>query len=106
LRKTYTSRWQSLESVTDTTLCANTGGTWDPAHPASGARPDSTTPCNCAAGKTFVPGDFGCVVPVDPGESACDDSNGFYTDDDSTLLGSFCVCPKGSAIAANGCVAL
>ncbi len=36
-------------------------------------------------------------------ESECDATNGFYTDDDATLIGSFCRCGIGRYAGAAGC---
>jgi hypothetical protein len=105
LRKIYGSRWLQLAAVTDEQLCDKSGGTWDVALLAKGARGGSTTPCTCSDG-TFVPGAGGCTKPLDIPEPDCRDTGGEYTDDDSTYLGTFCVCPSGTGLTDKGCEAL
>ena len=39
-------------------------------------------------------------------ESACDDTNGSYTDDDATRIGTFCQCGLGRTMTETGCADL
>ena len=136
LRKTYASRWTNLVAVDDPTLCNASGGTWSPAAsapvstapktppttkgqqpaqpPPVGAPPVTVAPlapdawmsCQCAAGERFVGGAGGCMHIATADESACDASNGSYTDDDATKLGTFCACGLGRTLVDTGCVDL
>ena len=97
LRKTYSSRWVSLRKRAVKSLCTTSGGTW-------------TTECACPGsgtwpGTTFIAGGGGCQAVSGTDESECDDSNGFYTDDDATLIGSYCECGIGRYASDTGCAA-
>ena len=100
LRKSYTSRWITLRRTTPHALCTADGGTWN-----------STSPCLCpgAGGWSrdgyvvFAPGAGGCAWVAGADESACDESGGFYTDDDSTLIGTYCRCELGQYLTNDGC---
>jgi hypothetical protein len=82
LRKTYSTRWQSLYTTTPT-----------------------ITPC--PAGQEFVAGAGGCIANPGANESNCDDSLGMWTDDDATLIGSYCICSIGQYLDATGaCTAI
>ncbi len=94
LRKTYTSRWLTLDAASQTDLCDATGGAW------------SNATCACpGAGPLddnhggFVAGAGGCVEIPGGGESACDDSGGLYTDDETTPVGTYCECGLGRYVA-------
>ncbi len=94
LRKTYTSRWLSLRKKTANALCTASGGTLD------------AGTCACPGptdwpGAIFVAGLGGCTVAPGATEDDCYTSGGFYTDDDATLIGSFCRCGRGRYIADN-----
>lgn len=132
LRKTYTTSWTKLAAVTDDALCGDSGGTWTippppPATPAKGAPPTTkgtqpaspppagATPaaplapppyCACpTAGDGFV-APIGCMHLTVSTESACDDTNGSYTDDDATKIGTYCQCGIGRVMTETGCVDL
>jgi hypothetical protein len=103
LRKTYSSRWLTLDAVTQTDVCEASGGTWN-----------GSAPCLCPGGNdlltthgAFVPGAGGCILIGGGGEDACDSSNGLYTDDDSTLIGTYCICGLGRHVGPGpgACVA-
>jgi hypothetical protein len=112
LRKTYTSRWFTLEARTDETLCTSTGGTWDSQQDFDGAAAGTTTHCNCGQdpnmwpSPAFVPGAGGCRMSFAIGEDACDMTLGAYTDDDRDSLGDYCRCAAGTRPTDDGCVAL
>lgn len=93
LRKTYTTRWVSLDKVTTEDQCDGSGGTWsgDCACPDAGAAVDTHG--------VFVPGAGGCIDIGGGGEDACDSSGGLYTDDDSTPIGTYCECGLGRYVA-------
>ncbi len=99
LRKTYSSRWQTLKKKTQSSVCTASGGSWS-----------SSTLCTCPGpmawpGVFFVPGAGGCMLVSGTDESECDDTNGAYTDDDSTFIGSFCRCGIGKYAGDDGCTA-
>ena len=97
LRKSYTSRWLALYRTTPASRCTATGGTW--------ASIDCTCPGNVVgeyAKTVFVPGAGGCVANPGASETNCDDSNGQWTDDDATLIDSFCECGLGRYDDADG----
>ncbi|MEO8842010.1 MAG: hypothetical protein ABI591_30280 [Kofleriaceae bacterium] len=102
LRKSYTSRWLTLRKTSAATRCTNTGGSWH------------ATTCSCP-GDTgwsdteyvgFVAGAGGCTTIPGVSESECDASGGYYTDDDATLVSTFCQCDRGEYLASDGCTAL
>jgi hypothetical protein len=104
LRKSHTKRWFSLFAATLSSQCANTGGTWD----------GSLSDCACPGAvpgmppaTIFVPGAGGCIALPGSDESACDAAHGMWTDDDSTLIGTYCVCGVGRYDdAAGSCSAI
>ena len=94
LRKAYSTRWQSLFLSSPGLACATTGGTW-------------TTDCACPQNQpnmyqVFVPGAGGCIASPGASESNCDDSYGMWTDDDATLIGSYCICAVGQYLDDTG----
>jgi len=97
LRKTYTSRWFSLRKRLASSVCTQSGGSW-------------TTECDCGPNNTwpgpaFVPGAGGCMIVSGTDESECEDTGGFYTDDDATLIGAYCECGAGRYPSDSGCAA-
>lgn len=97
LRKSYTTRWFSLYRTTATAQCTGSGGAW-----SGGA-------CTCAGNvpgqwalHVFVAGAGGCIATPGANESNCDDSDGSWTDDDATLIDSYCACGLGRYDDANG----
>jgi hypothetical protein len=105
LRKTYTTRWLTLAARTDQQLCEETGGTWGDAPSSTVVPMHGYTPCDCGAPSTvvFVPGTGGCFEPATVSEDACDSTQGSWTDDDSTDLGTFCACSAGQYLSSSGC---
>ena len=93
LRKSRTTRWIELGSSTVATSCTVAGGTWDGAT------------CGCPAGRSFVPGANGCIEAPGANEAKCDASNGLWTDDDATLIGSYCNCGSGRRVGRDGACA-
>lgn len=100
LRKAYSSRWLTLRKRLVTSLCTSDGGTWS----------DGTCACPGADGNWsddgyvgFVAGLGGCTTIPGAGESECDDTGGWYTDDDATLVGAYCRCERGSYLSNAGC---
>ena len=81
LRKAYATRWQSLYTTT--------------------ADPNPM----CASGQEYVAGAGGCIATPGASESNCDDSMGMWTDDDATLIGSYCICGIGEYLDATGACA-
>src|SRR5262249_18337066 len=107
LRRAHQSRWQTLSTITPRTLCRESGGSWvvNPTAPAG-------TPAECdCPGPTqdyplapqFIPGAGGCLEVENTDEDSCDNSGGGWTDDDATLIGTFCTCPLGQALTTTGC---
>ena len=102
LRKAYSTRWLTLRKTSATALCNGDQGTW-----ASGY-------CSCPGEGGwsdegyvgFVPGLGGCTSIPGAGESECDDTEGYYTDDDATLVNTYCLCEHGMYLANTGCEAL
>ena len=78
LRKAYSTRWQSLY-----TTVANTNPM-------------------CAPNQVYVAGAGGCIATPGQSETNCDASKGMWTDDDSTLIQSYCICDVGQYLAATG----
>jgi hypothetical protein len=101
LRKAYSTRWQSLYLSSPGLACASSGGAW-------------TTDCACPLNQpgtwpvqVFVPGAGGCIATPGANEGNCDDSHGMWTDDDATLVGSYCICTQGEYLTADGgCAAI
>ncbi|HEX8952203.1 MAG TPA: hypothetical protein VF945_10190 [Polyangia bacterium] len=93
LRKTRTSRWMTLAAAAEPDLCAASGGTW------SGS-------CSCGAGwpTAYSPGAGGCWLSPSAGETACDDSQGTYSDDEANAAGTFCDCGYARHLTDAGCV--
>ena len=90
LRKTYSSRWLTLDATKAADLCDATGGTWssnDCACPGAGSAADTHG--------GFVAGAGGCIDVPGGGEDACDGSGGLYADDDATPIGTYCLCGLG-----------
>ncbi|CAN5908786.1 hypothetical protein BH11MYX2_BH11MYX2_39400 [soil metagenome] len=102
LRKAYSSRWQVLYTSSPSLQCTSTSGTW--------AADACTCPGNDPSAPSvtlFASGAGGCYAAPDPYESDCDDTGGFWTDDDATALGTYCVCGAGRYISATaGCVGI
>jgi len=92
-RKSHTTRWIELSSSTVAASCTADGGTWDGAM------------CGCPSGRIFAPGAGGCIEVSTANEAKCDSSNGLWTDDDATLIGSFCNCGSGRRIDRDGACA-
>ena len=90
LRKSHTTRWTELGSSTVAATCSADGGKWD----------GST--CTCPTDHIFVSGAGGCVVAPAANEAKCDASNGLWTDDDATPVGSYCRCGSGRRIDNTG----
>ena len=95
LRKTYTARWLTLKKRSLSALCTASGGTWggDCTCPGPAGWPNAA----------FIAGAGGCIMVSGTDESECDGTNGFYTDDDSTPIGSFCECGVGRYAGDAGC---
>lgn len=87
LRKSYTSRWLTLGPTTESAVC-------------NGAWVDGS--CGCAAGQTFVAGAGGCIPMRGANEKNCDATGGLWTDDDATLIGSYCICGADRYVDATG----
>jgi hypothetical protein len=101
LRKSYTSRWFALYRATPASTCTGSNGAWDGSDCTCAGNTPGTWPAN-----VFVPGAGGCVPTPGASEDACDTSNGFWTDDDATLIDSYCRCgldrydgPTGACVA-------
>lgn len=97
LRKTYTSRWFSLFASSVSSQCASTGGTF------------ANDTCTCpnstysdSGYEAFAAGAGGCIFAPSGSEEACDSSGGFYTDDDSTAISTFCTCGIGRFVTDDG----
>ncbi|GAC1549762.1 MAG: hypothetical protein NVS3B10_12990 [Polyangiales bacterium] len=101
LRKAHKTRWVSLASVDDATLCDASGGTW-----SAPSTPSPASGCGCPSGESYVAGAGGCMHVAVSTEDACDQSNGSYTDDDATRLGTFCACGLRRTMTDTGCVDL
>lgn len=100
LRKSYGSRWVTLATTTPAARCSASAGSWA----GDSCTCPGTTPGTFPA-VIFVPGGGGCIARPADNESACDDSQGLWMDDDATLAGSFCVCALGEYVAATGACA-
>jgi len=101
LRKAFSTRWQTLATTDAATRCTASGGAWngDCSCPGSG---NGATPH-----PAFAPGAGGCIIAPGGGEDACDSSNGLYTDDDATPIGTFCECGLGRHVVdAGSCAAI
>ncbi|MBV8759660.1 MAG: hypothetical protein JO257_20390 [Deltaproteobacteria bacterium] len=97
LRRAHSTRWQSLYLSSAGLACATSGGTY------------TGTDCTCPANEpmmpiqqVFVPGAGGCIANPGASESNCDDSQGMWTDDDATLIGSYCICAVGEYLDSTG----
>jgi hypothetical protein len=103
LRKTYTSRWISLDKITERQACTLSGGDWG----------IETPPCTCDAVANpdwshymaSFPGLGGCFEIFAANEDGCS-STGSYTDDDATVIGTYCSCPLGTHETQAGCEAI
>ncbi|MDB4955516.1 MAG: hypothetical protein JWO36_3085 [Myxococcales bacterium] len=102
LRKSYSTVWQSLYTSSPSLVCHDSHGTW--------AGNACTCPGNTPgafATREFIAGAGGCIATPGANESNCDGSHGAWTDDESTLIGSFCRCGLGRYDDANGsCAAI
>jgi hypothetical protein len=102
LRKSYSTRWQTLYTASPSLMCSTSHGTW-----ASG---DCTCPGNVPGtwpATIFISGAGGCIATPGSDESNCDASGGLWTDDDATLIGAFCMCGRGRYDNASGsCAAI
>jgi hypothetical protein len=90
LRKGYSARWVTLYKTTPAAQCTASGG--------DATATDCTCPGNqpnTPASTIFVPGAGGCIANPGASESNCDASGGSWTDDEATLIGSFCACGLG-----------
>ena len=96
LRKAHVTRWSLLAATTETAQCTASGGAWN--------NVSCTCPGNVpgTAQTVFVPGAGGCIAMPGADESNCDNSGGSWTDDDATLIGSYCVCGYGRYDDATG----
>jgi hypothetical protein len=95
LRKTWTNHWQTLARASLSALCRDSGGL-----PGSGGS------CECRQRQFFCVGAGGCIDPVVGTEDACDTTDGMYTDDDATPIGTFCRCGYGRVMTEAGCADL
>lgn len=77
-----------------------------PSAPVAPVAVDAWNACHCAAGEGYVAGGGGCVHIAVSTEAACDSTNGSYTDDDATRLGTYCACGIGRTMTDGGCVAI
>lgn len=93
LRLARTSRWQTLDAVSEDALCAASGGSW------------SGSACGCGAAwpTVYSPGAGGCWLSPAVGESQCDATHGSWSDDDANLAGTFCDCGYARHLTADGC---
>ena len=89
LRKAHTTRWFSLFKEVASAACANSGGTWSDTCTCPGDVP------NQPAATIFIAGAGGCITTPGSDESNCDSSGGMWTDDESTLIGTYCICGQG-----------
>lgn len=102
LRKSYSTRWQSLYASSPSLACAASGGAW-----AQGG-------CSCPGNtpgvwpsKIFVAGAGGCIHNPGSSEDGCDSSDGQWTDDDTAANGTFCLCGYNRYLDDSGsCAAL
>lgn len=102
LRKSYSTRWLTLRKTSAASLCKQGDGTWEGNNcscPGSGGWSDSGY-------VGFVAGLGGCTSIPGAGESECDDTEGSYTDDDATLVDTYCLCEHGKYLSNTGCAAL
>ncbi|HSN27860.1 MAG TPA: hypothetical protein VLT45_16335 [Kofleriaceae bacterium] len=97
LRKAYSTRWQSLYLSSPELACATSGGSYDGVNCACPLNQPMTYPA-----QVFVAGAGGCIANPGASESNCDDSNGMWTDDESTLIDSFCICSVGEYLDDTG----
>jgi hypothetical protein len=86
-----------MKAAAEADLCAASGGSWS----------DATHACDCRAGWPIAwsPGAGGCWQSPPAGESACDATQGSWTDDDPGLIGTYCECGIGRHLTGGGCVA-
>ena len=96
LRKSYSTSWQTLYCATDASVCQVSHGTW------------ASSGCACpGTGTEFVRGAGGCIDSPGASESNCDATNGLWTDDEATLIGSYCECGLGRYVdSAGSCTSL
>ena len=92
----------TLYKTTATAQCSAQGGAW--------ANSDCSCPGNTPgmwAATIFIPGAGGCIATPGASEDGCDSSDGLWTDDDATLIGSYCECGAGRYDdAAGSCAAI
>lgn len=102
LRKAYSTRWQSLYLSSPGLACASSGGDFDGVSCACPLNQPMMYPA-----QVFVPGAGGCIANPGASESNCDDSHGMWTDDEATLIDSYCICDVGQYLDASGsCTAI
>lgn len=84
----------AMEKVTEPQLCSASGGAWT-----------SAAACDCGKGwpTAWSPGAGGCWQSPAVSEEACDATQGSWTDDDATLIGTYCECGIGRRLTAAGC---
>jgi hypothetical protein len=97
LRKSFSTRWQTLYTASPSLMCHDSHGTW-----ASGTCTCPGNMPNTFPAFEFVSGAGGCIATPGANESNCDDSHGLWTDDDSTLIGSYCRCGVGRFVDSTG----
>ena len=84
----------AMEKVAEADLCAASSGSW-----IGGT-------CDCGKGwpTAWSPGAGGCWQSPAVSEEACDATQGSWTDDDASLIGTYCGCGLGRRLTAAGCV--
>ena len=102
LRKAYSSRWLSLRKTTAAALCNGDQGSWE----ANYCSCPGETGWSSDGYVSFVAGLGGCTLIPGIDESECDETEGLYTDDDGTLVATYCLCEHGMYLANTGCEAL
>jgi hypothetical protein len=103
LRKTYSSRWITLDKVTKEKTCVASGGEWGATDPACTCENVANADWSHYVG--FFPGLGGCFEIFAANEDGCSES-GSYTDDDSTSIGTYCHCPLDTYETQSGCAAI
>jgi hypothetical protein len=97
LRKSFSTRWQTLYTASASLMCSESHGSW--------ANDTCTCPGNIPgmwAAHIFISGAGGCIATPGASEANCDASGGMWTDDDATDIGSYCVCGNGRYDDAEG----
>jgi hypothetical protein len=100
LRKTYASRWISLDKVTLKKACTASGGAWGNSDPRCTC--DTVANSDWSHYVGFFPGLGGCFEIHASNEDGCS-GTGSYTDDDATAIGTYCYCPLGTYETLAGC---